>query len=80
MYTKRELKVAADIIKQIARKHQMTEKQVRMDLEEAMNISRNHPDPAVQALWATFPYTGANPTVEEFILWVANMTKLKQNF
>ncbi len=71
MYTEKELKAAADIIKQIAREHHVSEEQVRLDLQEAMNVGRNNPDPAVQALWATFRYAGAEPTVEEFILWTA---------
>ena len=73
MNTEKELKIAAGIIEQIARNHHVSEAQVRSDMEEAMNAGRNHPDPAVQARWVTFHYAGAEPTVEEFILWVAAM-------
>ncbi len=73
MYTEKELKAAADIIKQIAREHHVSEEQVRLDLQEAMNAGRNNPDPAVQARWATFHYAGEEPTVEEFILWTATI-------
>lgn len=75
MYTKKELKIAADIIRKIAQEHHMPEAQVRAEMEEAMNAGRNDPDPAVQARWAGFHYAGAEPTLEEFILWVAGMTK-----
>lgn len=74
MYTEKERKAAADIIRRIARAHHVPEAQVRADMEEAMNAGRNNPDPAVQARWAAFPYAGEKPTIEEFILWVAGMT------
>lgn len=49
MYTKKELRAAADIIRQVARNHHLPEAQVRRDMEEAMNTARSSPDPAVQA-------------------------------
>ncbi len=75
MYTENELKAARNIIKQIAREHQVSEEQVRSDMTEAMNAGRSDPDPAVQARWAAFRYSGKEPTVEEFILWMADMVK-----
>ena len=47
MYTKRELKRAAEIIRQIARGRQVTEEEVRRDMKEAMDAGRSNPDPAV---------------------------------
>ena len=75
MYTEKELKAASRIIRQIAREHQVSEEQVRLGMEEAMNAGRSNPDPAVQARWATFHFPGREPTVEEFILWAAALTK-----
>ena len=69
MYTKRELKRAAGIIRQIARDNHVTEEEVRRDMKEAMD------DPAVQAKWAGFEYAGDEPTLEEFILWMAGQIK-----
>ena len=48
MYTKRELKRAAGIIRQIARDNHVTEEEVRRDMKEAMDVGRSNPDPAVQ--------------------------------
>ena len=73
MYTEAELKAAADIIRQLAREHHVPEEQVRAEVEEAMQAGRDDPDPAVQARWAAFHYAGERPTVEEFILWTADM-------
>ena len=75
MYTKRELKRAAGIIRQIARKHNVTEDEVRRDMKEAMDAGRSNPDPAVQAKWVGFKYSGDEPTLEEFILWMAGQER-----
>ena len=75
MYTKRELKRAAGIIRQIARDNHVTEEEVRRDMKEAMDVGRYNPDPAVQTKWAGFEYVGDEPTLEEFILWMAEKIK-----
>ena len=75
MYTKRELKRAAGIIRQIARENNVTEDEVRRDMKEAMDAGRSNPDPAVQAKWAGFEYAGDDPTLEEFILWMVGQIK-----
>ena len=75
MYTKRELKRAAGIIRQIARENHVTEEEVRRDMKEAMDAGRNNPDPAVQAKWVGFEYVGDEPTLEEFILWMVGQIK-----
>ena len=66
-------KHAANIIRRIAHKRNVPESDVRAELLEAMNAGRTNPDPAVQAKWAEFHYAGAEPTVEEFIMWVASL-------
>ena len=68
MYTKRELKRAAGLIRQIARDNRVTEEEVRRDMKEAMDAGRNNPDPAVQAKWAGFEYSKDAPTLEKFIM------------
>ncbi len=76
MYTKKELAYAADIIRRIARENHVSEAQVRADMLTAMTIGRANKDPLIQAQWAEFRFAGAEPTVEEFILWTAE--KIKQ--
>lgn len=80
MYTKKERKAAAEIIKRIACEHHVPEAQVRADMEKAMNAGRSSPDPAVQARWAAFRYDGAEPTLEEFILWTAEIAGQRNLF
>ena len=72
MYTKKELELAAGIIKKIALESRVSEKQVRADMKEAMDYGRLNPDPNVRAKWATFQYAGDEPTIEEFILWTTS--------
>ena len=73
MYSRRRLSYAASCIQRIAREDNVTEDQVRRSMEKAMDQARNNPDPAVRARWATFHYAGPEPTIEEFILWTADM-------
>jgi len=75
VYTKQELKSAEKIIREMARANHVPEAQVRADIQEAMQYGRSSPDPAVQARWAKFHYWGAEPTVEEFILWMTSRTR-----
>lgn len=75
MYTEKELKAATRIIRQIACTYQVPEKQVRSDMEEAMNAGRSNPDPTVRTRWETFRFSGKAPTAEEFILWAAALAK-----
>ncbi len=75
MYTEREMRAATNIIRRIARESSLSEAQVRSDMQKAIKYGISSPDPAVQAHWATLRYSGAQPTVEEFILWAASMTR-----
>lgn len=75
MYTKREKKRATAIIQQIAHKNNVPVEQVRADMKEAMDTGRSNLDPAVQAKWKEFHFAGDVPTIEEFILWTAEIAK-----
>lgn len=75
MYTKKELNAAKRVIAKIARENHVPEAQVRAAVLAAMDTGRRDPDPDVQTRWARFRYAGAEPTVEEVILWLAGLTK-----
>ena len=78
MYTQRELKRAGEIIKQIAKDNKVSEAEVRAEMQVAMESGQSNPDPLVQARWKEFRYAGSEPTLEEFILWVASMAARTQ--
>ncbi len=75
MYTKRELRAASRIIRKVARTHNVSEAQARIEMQEAIEEARNNPDPAAQANWKGFRCAGEKPTVEEFLLWAASRLK-----
>ena len=75
MYTQEELHYAAGIIRSIALENGVPEAEVRAEMEKAMNYGRHDPDPAVQARWASFHFAGAEPTIEEFILWMTEVAQ-----
>lgn len=72
MYTKEQRKKASRIIARVAQEQGVSEAEVRAEMENAMNQARLNPDPVVRAHWASFSYAGAEPTIEEFILWAAS--------
>ena len=74
MYTKKELNDAKRVIARVARENRVPETWVRAEILAAMNVGRSDPDPEVQAWWARFHYAGAEPTVEELVLWLAALT------
>lgn len=74
MYTKQELLIAKRVISRVAHENSVPETQVRAEVLAAMNAGRHDPDPNVQARWPRFHYAGAEPTVEELVLWLAELT------
>ena len=75
MYTQKELKRAAAHIRRLARENGLSEEDMRAEMKAAMDAGRNNPDPDVQAKWAGFKYSGPEPTVDEFVLWVSSLVK-----
>ena len=75
MYTQTELKRAASHIRRLARENGLSEEDMRAEMKAAMDAGRNNPDPGVQARWAGFRYSGSEPTVYEFVLWVSSLVK-----
>lgn len=58
MNTEQEWTKVNRIIRKIAHEHHVSEAKVRADMDEAMHTGRTNPDPAVQARWATFHFSG----------------------
>ena len=60
-------------ISELAAREGVSDEQIRADMMEAINASKNSSDPRVQELWKTFHYDGDEPTPEEFILWFVGL-------
>lgn len=73
MFTEKQKKAASRIIARIARDNQVSEAEVRFEMQKAMEQGMSSSDPAVKARWASFSFSGEDPTVEEFILWAVSM-------
>lgn len=67
-----ELHAAALAISAIAEKNGVSEKEVRDEMQKAMQEGINNPDPEIRAEWDSIPRSGDELTVEEFIVWAKN--------
>lgn len=61
------------ILNQIAKRHNTTVSNIRKEIGSAMRIARSNPDPKIQARWEAIPHKGAEPTVDEFIMYMITM-------
>lgn len=71
--TGRELDRAAQNISALAKRHGVSEAEIRSGISEAIHAFCGSQDSSVQALGNTFRYKGANPTPEEFLLWFRSL-------
>lgn len=62
------------LYKQIAQKRGVSEKEVKEEMEYAIRLARNNPDPAIQAEFMK-RFGNKTPTPEEFILALSKEIK-----
>lgn len=67
MYTEKELGRAKRAITIMAIRNDVSEAQIRAELQEAINASFRCNDSHVQAQWAECEFAGSESTLEEFI-------------
>ncbi len=66
------------VITKIAKEHNTTANEVKKEIELAIQMGFNNPDPEVQAMWKRlFPY-GKQPTPEKFIEVLTKNVKRRQ--
>jgi hypothetical protein len=63
------------IFERIAAEHHTTLEEVRREMEVAIRVGINNPDPKVQAQWAKIPRKGDIPTPDELITYVVRQAK-----
>ena len=61
------------IICMLAKEKHCTPEYVRRQMQSALDEAFSNPDPSVRAAWNAFPTKGRNPSLEEFIEYIANM-------
>lgn len=62
-----------DVIAQVARKHHTTPDHVRAEMQYAMDMAMQSPDPVVQGKWASIPRKGDRLTLEEFVYYLVSL-------
>ena len=60
-----------DIIRHIAKREGISEKEVLGEMQKAIDVGYHNPDPAVQAYWSSMPF-GGKPSPQELILYLAD--------
>ena len=61
------------LIKEIAKEHGKTPREIRAGIEEVIDVCWNNPDPQVHEFWQSMSPRGTRPTVEECILYLSAM-------
>lgn len=79
MYTKDNLCRASYAIAVMAERNDVSESHIRAEMETAIRVSRSSSDPLVKAQWAESEFEGSEPTVEEFIAWLAKKVYTRRN-
>ena len=62
---------------QIAAEHGVSVEEVAREIEIALKLARNNPDPKVQAHWAAISCKGEAPSAMDVIAHLANEVKCK---
>ena len=70
---KRELN---SILTRIAVENNTTVREVRREMELAMQAGQANPAPAVQAMWNSIPRKGPRLTLEEFVAYLAKKASM----
>ena len=63
----------------MAKRNDVSEAQIRVELQEAINASFRCNDSHVQAQWAECEFAGSEPTPGEFIIWLAKKVNARIN-
>lgn len=68
------------IIRQIAKAHGVTPKQVEEDMKIAIHESRYSSNPIAQELWKQLAPDGKDPTIEEFLRFCSERISVRNNY
>ena len=64
---------AKKALKKLAKQKGISEKEVRREIEIAIEEAMKSPEPQEQAFWKSIPHKGEQPTPEEVIAYIAEM-------
>ncbi len=61
----------AEMLELVAKEHSVTPDEVYREIEFAIEMAMQNPDPEAQQFWAMMPRAGERPTPEEFIAYMS---------
>ncbi len=67
------------IIKQIAKEHNVSAKEVKKELEETIKFSMNSSSSTAKNFWEKISHDEKTPTIEEFIVELSKFVKSTSN-
>lgn len=62
----------AAIIQKLAKEHGVSEKEIRDQIQIAIDLAIANPDSKKQKFWRTMLHKGVKPTPEDVIIYIAN--------
>ena len=68
-------KTIQNAIKYLAEEQHTSEAVVYENIRQCLAEAKQNPDPNVQAYWNSIPHAGAEPTVEEVLIYLAARIK-----
>ena len=77
MYSQEELNQVSVVLSIMAAKNGISEEQMRKEIQEAISYARSNSVPKAREMWKNALFAEDNPSVEEFIMWLANEVKKK---
>ena len=75
MFTELEYYRAKKVIRELARAKGIGEKEMRMEMEKAIEEGFSNPDSSIRKVWEATPFKSNQPSPEEFILWCASQLR-----
>jgi hypothetical protein len=63
---------AKKAIRELAKAKGIDEKEMRLEMEKAIEMGFSNPNPSIRQLWNASPFRDVQPSPEEFILWCAS--------
>lgn len=66
---------ARKVLKSLARQKGISVDTIRREIEIAIELASQNPDPEARAFWLTIPCEGSRPTPEEVISYIAGIAQ-----
>ena len=60
-----------EILRRIAQRNNVSESEVRANIEDAIRLGMNSGDPKIKEIWESIPAESGMPSVEELIFGIA---------